>query len=333
MRVSVIIKTLNEQRNIERAVRSALAAVEEAGGGEVIVADSLSTDATVEIAARFPVKVVQLQRAQDRCCGVGAQLGYMVAEGRFLYILDGDMEFEPGFLAAACDALERDDGLAGVGGRVREMVQENEEFVNRAQRGHAHMQPGDVDRLDMGGLYRREALIQVGYFTNQNLHAYEEFELAVRLVHAGWRLKRLDRPGIRHYGHTETSFRLLWKRWRSRYAWGIGELIRETWGSPHLRLVIGQLRPLRVYAAALIWCLVSVGLLVAGALLLEPLLSGAGLVLFFVPVVGMSLRRGSLRRGIYAVCAWLVFASGMVAGALVGSRRSPSDPVLFVRVK
>ena len=47
MKVSVIIKALNEERNIIRAIESALIAIDKVGG-EVILADSLSTDHTVE---------------------------------------------------------------------------------------------------------------------------------------------------------------------------------------------------------------------------------------------------------------------------------------------
>lgn len=333
MRLSVIIKTLNEQANIERAIRSALDAVAAVGSGEVIVADSKSTDRTCEIAAQFPVRIVQLSHAEDRCCGVGAQLGYAVAQGEYLYILDGDMTFEPGFVEAAIAALEQDSGLAGVGGQVREMNLDNEEFVNRAQRRLAHFEPGPVDRLDMGGLYRRSALAQVGYFTNQNLHAYEEFELAARLASAGWRLCRLDHPGICHYGHTETSYRLLAKRWTSRYAWGCGELLRQSLGKPHLSFVLTRLHVYRLYFAVLAWCFAAATLVLLAAVNGTPLLALAGLGMLALPVLLMSLRRKSLARGLYAVSAWGVFSAGLLAGLLAKPRREPTDSVRCVSLK
>ena len=49
-RVSVIIKALNEERRIEATVESALRAVATVGG-EVILADSCSSDRTVELAS------------------------------------------------------------------------------------------------------------------------------------------------------------------------------------------------------------------------------------------------------------------------------------------
>ena len=86
------------------------------GGVEILVADSLSSDQTVTVAAAFPVKIVQLANAKDRGCGSGVQLGYQYAQGEFVYLLDGDMELQRGFLLQALGLLERDDRLAGVWG-------------------------------------------------------------------------------------------------------------------------------------------------------------------------------------------------------------------------
>ena len=72
--VSIVIKALNEEKNICAAIESALAAVADVGG-EVILADSCSTDRTVELASRYPIRVVQLANPSERCCGIGPQLG------------------------------------------------------------------------------------------------------------------------------------------------------------------------------------------------------------------------------------------------------------------
>ena len=72
---SIIIKALNEEKGIAATLQSALRTLK-AVGGEVILADSCSSDRTVEIARGFPVRIVQLTHPQERCCGVGPQLGY-----------------------------------------------------------------------------------------------------------------------------------------------------------------------------------------------------------------------------------------------------------------
>ena len=77
MRLSVLIKTYNEGGKIAKCIKSVLDSVREIEGGvEIVVADSLSTDDTVEIAKNYDVKVVQLRAAEDRGCGTGVQLRF-----------------------------------------------------------------------------------------------------------------------------------------------------------------------------------------------------------------------------------------------------------------
>lgn len=321
MKVSVIIKALNEERNIARAIESSLAAVAQVGSGEVILADSVSNDATIDIASRYPITIVQLANATERCCGIGGQLGFEVAKGEYVYILDGDMEFVDGFLAQAVAHLDQHPALAGVGGTVVEMNLVNQEFIGRVERGLAHMQAGDVDRLDMGGLYRSAALRSVGYFTNRNLCAYEEFELAARLHCAGWRLARLPMASVKHYGHTDESYALLKRRWRSRYAWGVGQLLRESFGQPHLGFVVKRLHVVPLYSAVVLWWLLVLAMVVATGYWLSLPLLCATLAVCLLPVAAMVAKKRSVSKGIYSVVAWQVFAAGLVRGILSSSRK------------
>src|SRR5580704_14761729 len=109
---SVIIKTYNEEENISKAIESSLRAISPYGG-EVIVADSGSTDLTTEVASRYPVKVIQLKNAGERCCGIAPQLGFQHSHGDFIYLLDGDMELDSDFVALALETLNADPRLAG----------------------------------------------------------------------------------------------------------------------------------------------------------------------------------------------------------------------------
>ena len=110
-KVSIVIKTLNEESNIRRAIESSLAAIVDCDG-EVIIADSVSTDQTIEIAKQFPILIVQLENAAERSCGIGPQLGFQHCSGDYVYILDGDMELDPAFLGVAIAAMEADPSWA-----------------------------------------------------------------------------------------------------------------------------------------------------------------------------------------------------------------------------
>src|ERR1041385_3996385 len=149
--VSIVIKALNEERHIAAAIESALAAIENMEG-EVILADSASTDRTVEIARRYPIKIVRMARVEDRSCGAGAQLGFQYARGRYIWLVDGDMRLKSGFLPAAIQFLEEHPAIAGVGGMLSEHETSNLEYVKRNTQEYSMRRPGLITRLDGGGV-------------------------------------------------------------------------------------------------------------------------------------------------------------------------------------
>ncbi|MDB5870800.1 MAG: glycosyltransferase [Ramlibacter sp.] len=322
-RVSVVIKALNEEANICAAIETALQAVEEVGG-EVILADSHSTDRTVELASRYPIRIVQLANPQDRCCGVGPQLGYQHSFGEYVYILDGDMKMLRGFLPEALAFLAQHPEVAGVAGRLVELNNESLEYRERGLRAHAHLAPGEVDRLDGGGLYRRRAIQESGYFSDRNLHSYEEFDLAVRLRSLGWKLWRLPVESVTHFGHDAPPYSLLLRRWRSRYACGLGELVRAAAGQPRMKLIVRGARELRLYCAVIAWWVLLLATLLWPAPVAARALGFA--VLAVAPLALMLWRKRSLGRAVYSVVSWCFNAAGLLRG-LSRPRRPPHEPV------
>lgn len=323
VKVSIIIKALNEQANIERTLRSAIDAAT-AVEGEVILADSFSTDNTVEIAKKFPVKIVQLANPAERSCGIGAQLGYQYAQGEFVYILDADMEINVNFLRQTIALMAKDERLAGVGGILEEMHLSNLEFQARVHRAPVDMQAGDVSHLSGGGLYRRIAIDQIGYLTNRNLHAYEEFELGIRLRAAGWRLMRLPVMSVKHYGHTMPAYRLLRRRWASRYSQGLGELVRASFGESHMPILLKEMTDLRLYLVVILWWIVL--LLTIVMVRPWPTMMSLLALLLALPFVAMVIKKKGFSLGIYSVVAWQYLSAGMLLG-LMRKQICPSERI------
>jgi glycosyltransferase involved in cell wall biosynthesis len=321
--VSVVIKALNEEDNIAAALESALDAVATMGG-EVILADSCSTDGTVAVASRYPVRVVQLTDPKQRACGVGPQLGYQHSCGEYIYLLDGDMELVPGFLEHALKFLERHPQVAGVGGAVLEQNTTSMEYRERGQRAPVHLAPGLVDRLDGGGLYRRRAIEEAGYLSDRNLHSYEELDLALRLRARHWKLWRLPMDAVTHCGHDSPPYRLLRRRWETRYMWGIGELVRAAWGGTEMRLLWPAARELRLYVAVIGWWVALVALALLPLALLPRL--AVVLAVALAPVVLMAARKRSLARGVYSVVSWCFAGAGLVRGML-RPRQPAASPI------
>ena len=314
-KLSIIIKAYNEEANIARAVTSALAAAAPFAG-EVIVVDSASTDQTTEIARRYPVTIVTLQRPEQRCCGVGPEIGFRHCVGNYVYILDGDMKLNASFIAKAIDYLDAHPDVAGVGGAVSETRATNSEFRSRINRLHRLVIDTEIDVkcLNGGGLYRRAALLGVGYMSDQNLHGGEEYDLGARLRCNGWRIVRLPAHAADHFAHQLPTLALLWRRVRSGQILGNGEIVRAALAAGYLRKLFGELRVLQL--AAGVWTY----WLLATALVLGTRSATVAVCLFLLipalAIVAISCRHRALDLGCLSLVNWHLAAIGMLLGAL-----------------
>lgn len=311
MAVSVILKALNEEARIGAAIESVIAALGGIGG-EIIVADGGSGDRTVTIAATYPVRVVQLEPAIRPSCGIGPQLGFQYSREPFICLMDGDMLLDKDFLPEALAYLHANPRAAGVTGHVEEMNDTSLEYIRRGRRLSPENRIGAIDRMNGGGLYRREAVEQAGYLSDRNLHGYEEFDLGLRLRTRGWTLSRLDRRFVHHFGHALNAYTLLLRRWRSGYLRGIGELLRAALGQPQWRRLVQELPELKLWAMVYFWLIAMIALPLA---LPNPTLGLAIDTILTAGIVGaMSLRQRSLSLGLYAVIAWLFHAAALPLG-------------------
>lgn len=318
--VTIGIKALNEEAHIAACLASACAAAAPFGG-EVILADSGSSDRTVEIAQGFPVRILQLSDPAQRSCGTGAQLAFQEAQGEFFYLLDGDMVLSAEMIAQGIAFLRANPEYAAVGGRVKEANTNSIEFELRAQSDaqKGSRVAGEVDRLDCGGLYRTEAVRAAGYFADRNLHAFEEFELGARLRARGWKLARIPVDAVDHYGHVVAGYKLMLRRLRSGYAGGPGEVVRAALGRPHFARVTRDFAQLRYGVVIYAWW----------AAILLTIATGHWLALALVvalPIAYFAWRRGGLRLGLYSLATWNVNAVGLIQG-FVRPRRPADGPI------
>lgn len=315
--ISVSIKTLNEAKCIEKTIDSIQQQLAEYPH-KIIVADSLSTDSTQQLASNKGVTVVSLTQPADRCCGVGHQLGYLYSEGEYLLLMDGDMELEKGFIDSAINFLDTHPDYAGVAGTVEMDDASNYEFKSRKQRLHEIYPVGDCDHLGGGGLYRRTAIEKIGYLTNRNLHAYEEAELGMRLINAGYKLHRLNVPYFSHTSHDMPTLKLLMYRWRSGYNKAPGELLRSAWGKPYLRIAIKMVKNEMIFATYLLLLLIAILTFNIDiiALALLPLIAF---------IILKTIKNRSLINGLQSVLNLAVLSAGLIKG-LTHPMRDPMTP-------
>src|SRR3989344_1172068 len=87
--VSVIIPTLNEEKNIGNCLASIFAQDYPVQKLEVIVVDDKSTDQTIKIVKKYPVKILISGAHHGE---VSKMIGFKMAKGEFTIYLDADVE-------------------------------------------------------------------------------------------------------------------------------------------------------------------------------------------------------------------------------------------------
>lgn len=106
--VSVVIPSWNGAETLAAHLPSVVEAAKRAGPAEVIVSDDASDDATADLLrSRFPE--VRLTRRDARGgFAPASNAGVQAASGRFVVLLNNDMEVAPNAFALLLDALDRD---------------------------------------------------------------------------------------------------------------------------------------------------------------------------------------------------------------------------------
>lgn len=200
-------------RNEGKRLWASLASVH-ARADTVVYVDSGSTDASVAIARREGVGVVELDTATPFSAGRARNEGFRhlqreIPEAEYVQFLDGDCELIQGWLEAALESFAEHPDVAIVCGHLEERHPEASVY-NRLCSMEWKMAAGNVNYS--GGIFmiRRQAFEEVGGF-NPALIAGEDPEMCVRLRKSGWKVLRIDCPMARHDADIR-SFRQWWKR-------------------------------------------------------------------------------------------------------------------------
>lgn len=237
MKISIIIKAFNEEEKIESCLNSVIESTR-VWDTEIILVDSISTDSTLEIAKKFPIKIIQFLNDSDASCGSAPQLGFQESSGDYLLLIDGDMTLKEGFVEQAITALTSDERLAGVAGIIEDSQQCTTADPRRSTSYSKVNVPVDVMSLGGGGLYKRDAIQSVGYFSNRYLKASEELELGIRLIKNGYKLIRLPIASVTHTGHRESNLKRFTRLWKTGRLKSYSNLLKASWNKPWFLLAL-----------------------------------------------------------------------------------------------
>lgn len=184
--VSVVIPT----RNAESLIEDCLASVCRARPRDVIVVDGESTDRTLEIAARYPVRVLS---DEGRGLPAARIMGTEAASSGRVVLIDADVVMPDGALASLLDEFEQGGytalqaGLASVSGSGYW----GRALVNHHRTGRSKNWFGLVATI-----FQREALLEHGF--DPRFLSGEDIELRWRLQQQGARLGVSERTVVDH---------------------------------------------------------------------------------------------------------------------------------------
>ncbi|KXK07457.1 MAG: PGL/p-HBAD biosynthesis glycosyltransferase [Microgenomates bacterium OLB22] len=155
MKVSIIITTKNEGKNIQACLESIQQQNFPAKDIEIIVVDNNSSDRTKEIAERYTKKV--FNKGPER----SAQRNYGVQKcnGEWILYLDADMTLHPDVIRDALIAVNRDEKLIAL--YIREVVV-GESFFAKVRRFERSFYDATV--IDCVRVIRKDVFEKVGGF-------------------------------------------------------------------------------------------------------------------------------------------------------------------------
>ncbi len=226
MDVSVVLITWKMKDRLERLLDS-LTEVSSGFSYEIIIVDNNSQDGTIEMLKQKYPAVVLIKNEKNLGVAPARNQGLRVATGRYILILDADMEFgensilkllqfiegkkECGLAAAK---LVYDDGdlqysckkfptifsllsrrLEGIG-----FVKNSKLLRNHLMSDWDHNEISEVDYV-IGAcqMIRKEVIEKIGYYDDKIFYGPEDIDFCLRVWRAGWKVMYYPFTSIVHF--------------------------------------------------------------------------------------------------------------------------------------
>jgi cellulose synthase/poly-beta-1,6-N-acetylglucosamine synthase-like glycosyltransferase len=226
--VSVVIVTKNEENIIEETLRSVFDL--KYPKFEVIVVDGHSTDRTVEIASKFPVRIY----FDNGTVGSARNIGLHHSKYNFIAWIDADNRPTPYWLQTIMRKLISDEKLAGVCPRLLPL---NKSSLLASSEGFEFARfeeawaKGSIKWFGTfgGSVWRKSAIIQAGGF-DEKLDTAEDADMGYRIYQSGFKFEFAREAVVYHiyeenirdlFNHHVRYGRGRMKIWRKHpKAWG-----------------------------------------------------------------------------------------------------------------
>ncbi len=218
--ISIIVLNYNGQKFLKVCFDSLLKSTYPAV--ELLMVDNASTDDSVEYMERYYPQVKVIQSGGNIGYSAGNNLGINVARGKYVLLLNNDIEVTPGWLEPIVEEFESDEQIAAVQPKIHHMIDRDSfEYAGAAggmidifsfpfMRGRVfytiEKDSGQYDtNIDLfwtsgaAMAIRKAVLEKTGLLDNDFVHHMEEIDLCWRILLQGYRLRIRTDSLIYHY--------------------------------------------------------------------------------------------------------------------------------------
>jgi glycosyltransferase involved in cell wall biosynthesis len=216
--LSIVIPAKDEEANIARCIESILVALKDMKRFQIVLVDSCSSDRTVEIAKKYPVKILRLKKHWPKSPSAGRYLGAINSKSKYIFYIDADMAVHKDWIEMGLNTLEKNRNLAGVTGVLYNVYPGKN--LNEGKPLNKNI--GYVDYLPGAAIYRSDVLYKIKHF-NPFVHGCEEKEIGYRISNKGFKQLKLKEPIAYHYVKENDIEET---KEKSSYYIGVGQFVR-----------------------------------------------------------------------------------------------------------
>jgi glycosyltransferase involved in cell wall biosynthesis len=175
MLVSIIINTKNEEKNIEKCLKSVADQSFPVENIEIIVVDNNSTDKTKEISGKYTDRV--FNRGPER--SAQKNFGVKQSKGEYFLHLDADMILSANVIKECVEKIKDNENIIAL--YIPEIVS-GEKYFSRVRRFERSFYDGTA--IDAVRFIRKNKFLEAGGF-DEKLYAGEDWDLDKRLEKLG----------------------------------------------------------------------------------------------------------------------------------------------------
>lgn len=208
IRVSIVIPTFNEEKNIVRLLKSIRD--QSYKNIETIVVDDGSSDKTISLAKKYTKKVFARAHAER---SVQRNFGALQANGKYLMFLDADMELSHDVVSQCVELISTRKKIGSITIPEVSIAKTFWEKVKKYEREFYNLS-GDLE-IESARFFPTKLFNQVGGY-DENITGPEDWDLPESIYKLGYKSARI-KAKIKHYERVSS----LWSLAKKKYYYGL----------------------------------------------------------------------------------------------------------------